>query len=61
MRPYETTISNCVVSLLQNCPPESITTRKELLVATRHILATDFREGFFVQIDKMLNQNVRRG
>eukprot|EP00939_MAST-03C_sp_MAST-3C-sp1_P004697 g4697.t1 len=54
MRPYEATISDCVVSLLKSCPSESITTRRELLVATRHILATDFRKGFFSQIDALL-------
>ena len=59
MRPYEKTISNCVVNLLKSCPSESLNTRKELLVATRHILATDFRNGFFTQIDTLLMTSVR--
>ena len=61
MRRYENTISQCVVSLLQTCPSDAITTRKELLVATRHILATDFRQGFFAQISMLLNQNTLIG
>jgi hypothetical protein len=29
---------------------------QELLVATRHVLATDFRRGFFSQIDTLLDE-----
>lgn len=29
---------------------------QELLVATRHVLATDFRRGFFPQIDTLLDE-----
>jgi len=47
------------VNLLKSCPSESLNTRKELLVATRHILATDFRNGFFTQIDTLLMTSVR--
>jgi transformation/transcription domain-associated protein len=61
MRPYEKTISDCVVNLLKSCPSESLNTRKELLVATRHILATDFRKGFFAQIDTLLKTSVLIG
>ena len=35
--------------------------RKELLVATRHILATDFREGFFKHVDIFLDENLLVG
>lgn len=29
---------------------------QELLVATRHVLATDFKRGFFTQIDTLLDE-----
>jgi len=47
MKEYQDELPKCVISLLRNCPPESVSSRKELLVATRHILATDYRKGFF--------------
>lgn len=31
---------------------------QELLVATRHVLATDFRRGFFSQIDTLLDERL---
>ena len=50
MQPYERQISSSVIMLLRNCPADAVATRKELLVATRHILATDFRKGFFTEV-----------
>jgi len=45
-----------VVALLAACPAEATVTRKELLVATRHILMTGFRRGFFKHVDEMLDE-----
>ena len=45
MRPYEDDISRAVIALMKACPGEAVSTRRELLVATRHILATDFKRG----------------
>jgi transformation/transcription domain-associated protein len=56
VKPYKETIPLSVVQLLVSCPHDSILVRKELLVATRHILATDFREGFFKHVDTFLNE-----
>eukprot|EP00967_Tisochrysis_lutea_P102231 scaffold153799_cov29-Tisochrysis_lutea.AAC.14 len=50
MRSYQESIPKCVINLLLTCPPESVSIRKDILVATRHILATDFRVGFFSQV-----------
>lgn len=50
-----------MIQLLLNCPAEPVTSRKELLVATRHILATDFRKAFFKKIDVLLDENVLIG
>jgi len=61
VRPHKDTIPVSVVQLLVSCPHDSIAVRKELLVATRHILATDFREGFFKHVDIFLDENLLVG
>ena len=61
LKPYEDRIAGNVVALMTICPPESIGTRRELLHATRHILATDFRKGFFRHIDALLDERVLMG
>ena len=61
MRPYEGTIAKNVLSLIQVCPPEAVSTRKELLVDIRHILATDFRKGFNEYLDYFLDENLLMG
>ncbi|GAB5370731.1 hypothetical protein AAMO2058_001518200 [Amorphochlora amoebiformis] len=61
MQPHQDTLSKCVIQLLLNCPTSSINSRKELLVATRHILATNFRKGFFKKINMMLKEEVLIG
>ena len=50
MQPYRDSITVSVIQLLMNCPNESVGMRRELLVATRHILQTDFRVGFFSKV-----------
>ncbi|CAM9349768.1 unnamed protein product, partial [Discosporangium mesarthrocarpum] len=61
MQPYEKHIASSVINLLRNCPADAVATRKELLVATRHILATEFRKGFFSEVDKMLDEDLLVG
>ncbi|KAG6555625.1 hypothetical protein Mapa_002860 [Marchantia paleacea] len=60
IRSHEESISKSIVNLLVSCP-DSVSIRKELLVATRHVLATDFRRGFFSQIDTLLDERVLVG
>ncbi|KAL2624095.1 hypothetical protein R1flu_008340 [Riccia fluitans] len=60
IRSHEESISKSIVNLLVTCP-DSVSIRKELLVATRHVLATDFRRGFFSQIDTLLDERVLVG
>eukprot|EP00899_Mesostigma_viride_P026573 jgi/Mesvir1/70/Mv13673-RA.2 len=60
IRPHQASVSKGVVDLLVTCP-DSVSIRKELLVATRHILATDFRQGFFPLIDTLLDERVLVG
>lgn len=59
--PYQDNIPKYAIQLLLNCPRESAAIRKELLIATRHILATEFRAGFFSHIDTLLDENVLIG
>lgn len=54
-------IPRSVVKLLQACPGSSVLIRKELLVATRHILGSPFRQGFYDQIDLLLDERVLVG
>jgi transformation/transcription domain-associated protein len=61
LKPYEDRIASNVVSLMTSCPHESIGTRRELLHATRHILATDFRKGFYRHVDSLLDERVLMG
>jgi len=61
MKPYEEAISRAVITLMNACPGDAVSTRKELLVATRHILATEFRRGFYQHIDTLLDENVLIG
>lgn len=61
MKPYEQTMPSSVVQLLQACPGDAVSIRKDLLVATRHILATPLRVGFFGHIGLLLNERVLVG
>jgi len=62
MKPHEGRIAHSVVQLMKTCPSDSISTRKELLVATRHILAIEhFRKGFYRHVDTMLDERVLFG
>ena len=57
----ETWIPQSVVQLLKACPGNAISIRKELLVATRHMLGSPFRKGFFSRIDALLDERVIAG
>ena len=56
MNNFKKLIAGNIVSLMQNCPSDAVSTRKELLVATRRILATEFREGFYPHIDILFDE-----
>jgi hypothetical protein len=61
MHSYEDVVAANVHSLIQSCPIESVSTRKELLVDFRHILATEFRKGFIPYLDYFLDENFLMG
>ncbi len=58
---YEQVIADSVIILMNRCPRDATATRKELLVATRHILVTEFRRGFNGKIDGLLDTSVLLG
>ena len=61
LRAHQSIIPDYVVRLLKDCPPEMSNARKELLVATRHVLSTDFRSAFLPKIDILANEKVLLG
>lgn len=50
-----------MLSLLQLCPKEVAHLRKELLIAARHILATDLRNKFVTCMDKLFDEDLLLG
>ncbi|KAG6647142.1 hypothetical protein I3843_07G057100 [Carya illinoinensis] len=60
IRPHEESICKSIVNLLVTCS-DSVSIRKELLVALKHVLGTDFKRGLFPLIDKLLEERVLVG
>ncbi|XVF18022.1 hypothetical protein REPUB_Repub10bG0175600 [Reevesia pubescens] len=60
IRPHEESICKSIVNLLVTCS-DSVTIRKELLVALKHVLGTDFKRGLFPLIDTLLEERVLVG
>lgn len=50
-----------MLGLLQSCPKEVANLRKELLIAARHILATDLRNKFVGSMDKLFDEDLLLG
>lgn len=50
-----------MLGLLQSCPKEVAHLRKELLIAARHILATDLRNKFVGSMDKLFDEDLLLG
>ncbi|CEG01408.1 Tetratricopeptide-like helical [Ostreococcus tauri] len=61
VEPHHEEISNAIVSLLRTCP-DVVATRKELLIATRHVLSSPpLCKGFFQHLDLMMDEDVLVG
>lgn len=60
LRPHAPRLSAAVVHLLLTCP-DVVATRKELLVATRHMLGTEFRVAFRAHTDTLLSEQALLG
>jgi transformation/transcription domain-associated protein len=61
LKPYEDRLASNVVAIMSICPRELLSTRKELLVATRHLLNSDFRNGFFRHVHSLLDEKILIG
>ena len=61
LKPYEDRLASNVVAIMSSCPRELLSTRKELLVATRHLLNSDFRNGFFRHVHSLLDEKILIG
>ncbi|KKK18394.1 hypothetical protein P175DRAFT_0247193 [Aspergillus ochraceoroseus IBT 24754] len=55
------TLPSVVVRLLQDCPREKSSARKELLVAIRHIINCTYRNIFLDKIDELLDERTLIG
>lgn len=55
------TLPEVVVRLLKDCPREKSATRKELLVAIRHIINYNVRKPFLPKIDELLDERTLAG
>lgn len=55
------TLPDIVVRLLKDCPREKSASRKELLVAIRHIINFNFRKIFLKKIDELLDEKTLIG
>ena len=58
---HSTQMVKGILSLLSGCPPEVAHTRKEMLIAARHILSTELRIKFVPHMEQLFNENVLLG
>ncbi|KAG0664554.1 transcription-associated protein 1 [Maudiozyma exigua] len=54
-------VPDLIVRLLQDCPSELSSARKELLHATRHILSTNYKTLFLKKLDYLFDEDVLIG
>lgn len=61
MRPFQDAICENTVKLLMACPKDAFVLRKDIFVAARHIISTDFRRGFYAQLEVLMDDDVLVG
>ncbi|WAR58696.1 hypothetical protein PtB15_10B34 [Puccinia triticina] len=61
VQPFGTEIPPIVIRILKDIPPESSLSRRELIVALRHILGTEFRSVFIPFLNDLLNFRIFMG
>ncbi|XP_044312548.1 transcription-associated protein 1 isoform X4 [Drosophila rhopaloa] len=54
-------VTSGMLNLMRNCPKEAAHLRKELLIAARHIFATDLRQKFIPSIDNLFDEDLLIG
>lgn len=58
---HSASVVSGLLSLMQLCPKEAAHLRKELLIAARHIFATDLRQKFIPCIDRLFDEDLLIG
>ncbi|TMW68827.1 hypothetical protein Poli38472_006295 [Pythium oligandrum] len=61
MRPFQDAICEHTVKLLTVCPKDAFVLRKDIFVAARHIISTEFRRGFYSQLEVLMDDDVLIG
>ncbi|UIZ26478.1 hypothetical protein KXD40_001859 [Peronospora effusa] len=61
MRPFQDAVCENTVKLLIACPKDAFVLRKDIFVAARHIISTDFRRGFYPQLELLMDDDVLVG
>ncbi|KAK4703940.1 hypothetical protein P7C70_g2279, partial [Phenoliferia sp. Uapishka_3] len=58
---YLNVLPEIAVRLMKDCPSDAVAMKRDLLVATRHILQSELRSAFLGQIDTLLDDHVLVG
>lgn len=58
---YLNVLPDIAVRLMKDCPSEAVAMKRDLVVATRHILQSELRSSFLGQIDTLLDDHVLVG
>ncbi|KAK4051001.1 transcription-associated protein 1 [Microbotryomycetes sp. JL201] len=58
---YLNVLPDIAVRLMKDCPSEAVGMKRDLVVATRHILQSELRSAFLGQIDTLLDDHVLVG
>ncbi|GAA5986698.1 hypothetical protein JCM10908_003861 [Rhodotorula pacifica] len=58
---YLNVLRAIAVRLMKDCPSEAVAMKRDLIIATRHILQSDLRTAFLSQIDTLLDEHVLTG
>jgi transformation/transcription domain-associated protein len=57
MEQFQDEVVQIVFRLFNECPPDAVASRKELLFAFRHLLNSELRKGFFNQMDLFIRDD----
>ncbi|GAA6061309.1 hypothetical protein JCM10212_005423 [Sporobolomyces blumeae] len=58
---YLNVLPEIAIRLMKDCPSEAVAMKRDLIIATRHILQSDLRTAFLTQIDTLLDEHVLTG
>ncbi|CAI6565895.1 BBF_HP2_G0024530.mRNA.1.CDS.1 [Saccharomyces cerevisiae] len=61
LQDYVNFVPDLIIRLLQDCPSELSSARKELLHATRHILSTNYKKLFLPKLDYLFDERILIG